>query len=57
MKKATSIISILLFAINFLFGQNNDYYWYKNQKIYLNEITNKRYVIVKDEINGYSGLN
>jgi subtilisin family serine protease len=48
-----SIFSVFLFVfIGFIYGQNNqNYYWYKNQKIYLNEITEKRFLLVDETIN------
>ncbi len=49
--KKIIFITILLFPISFLFCQTTDFYWYKNQKIHLGSISNKKFIIVSENIN------
>lgn len=45
MKKLSILFSLIL-ANAVLFAQN-DYYWYKNQKVFLEKIPNKKYLVIE----------
>ena len=49
MKKAINLFYLSLFFTSLIYAQQ-DYYWFDNQKIYLTEIENKKFVVVDNSI-------
>ncbi len=56
MKKLFILLLISQFVFTALNAQSDYYYWYDNQKIYLDKISDKKFVIIDDAINDRIGL-
>ncbi len=48
MKNYFHFVLILCLTNTYLFAQQKDYYWYKNQKLFLEKIPNKKYVLLNN---------